>query len=293
MAAPQRPWRLWLALGAAILAVAAAAYQAVSIRQRIDSTPDKPEVAARKAGPSEPAVQPLTPSLSPATGRRAPESLTEESLRREMTAAAASLAQRFGDKPEALLALAAERRWQGKTAEAAERFKQCLATEPRCADAYVGLALLADQNGDAEAAAEWARRAVAIDPNSSYAARLLAHSLLSAGEFEKVIEVMEREVRLGRPSKWVFFLLGQAYSQTSAFEKARGAFARAVELAPDFTQACYGLSVACAGWGETRKPRGTGRSSMPSKSRTRSSSATTCGEPRTCLPCGAAPRAFW
>ena len=169
-----------------------------------------------------------------------------------MAAAAASLAQRFGDKPEALLALAAERRWQGKTAEAAERFKKCLATEPRCADAYVGLALLADQTATPRLppsghAARW--RSIQTSPRCPPACPFaLEHGRVREGY---------RSHGAGGAAWSAFpmgvFLLGQAYSQTSAFEKARGAFERAVEMAPFPTPPTGSPSLA-PGWGETRKP---------------------------------------
>jgi len=241
--------RWWLFGGAAIVALAAAAYQMAALWRGDGRPPGEPQTTtSRQTEAADPATGIVASSPVPPQG--ASESISDESLRREVAETAGALAKRLGQSPDVLAALAAERRWQGKSAQAWEYWEKCLAADPGYRAAYFGLAQIADQKGDLAAAAEWARKALRLDPDSDEAARLLAHSLTTLGQFSEALEVLEENLRRNPRSAVSYFLLGQAHAQAEAFDKAKQAFLRAVELSPDYTHAYYGLSVACARLGE-------------------------------------------
>ena len=240
-------WRWWLVGGAAVLLLGWSLY-GVAVRWR-GRPPASDDWEAAQPSPGE-AGKPSA-ALAASAPARSQGPVSDEALRREMAETAAALAERLGEKPDVLAALAEERRWQGKSAEACEYWKKCVAADPACHAAYCGLAEVADQKGDPAAAAEWARKALRVAPGSDEAARLLAHSLTTLGQFAEAREILEEHLRRNPRSAVSFFLLGQAHAQASEFDEAKRAFMRAIELAPDYTHAYFGLSVACARLGET------------------------------------------
>jgi tetratricopeptide (TPR) repeat protein len=78
----------------------------------------------------------------------------------------------------------------------------------------------------------------------------LATALLNQGKMEETIAVLERSMEAGPAGMPHFLLLGQTLLQLRQYEKAKRSFETAIQMAPEYPNAYYGLATACARLGQ-------------------------------------------
>lgn len=135
---------------------------------------------------------------------------------------------------------------------AEEPLRLAVSLDPADASLRLDLAsTLWENNKPAEAELQ-AREAVALLPSSAGAHRLLGGLLLWRGAHAEAAEALERAAELAEPDAALLIELGRAWEgaagEAEAAEerdhlaRAEGAFRRAVALAPEHSEAAYGLA---------------------------------------------------
>ena len=232
-AAPLRSWR-WIswrrmaATGAAV-ALTATAVAVTAPRPRI-----APHAAAAPAG----VVRFPTPSTAVPQGYAG---LVEE---------AQTLAQwivaRHPSRPQstALAAtLAAER---GDQETAATLWRAHLERHPETAEGWYRLGLYAVKEGRDAEAAEWLERARRLDPSLPDIQGHLGRCLLKSDRVDEAAEVLEPAIGDDRGGAVRLFHLGHVRLRQEKITEARAAFQGAIDRAPSYTGAWYGLATALA-----------------------------------------------
>lgn len=219
---------------------------------------------AERRGPNPPGRDLLSQRLAPPFVSGDPEfrpvEATTEELVREATRAARRLEERFPDDPASIDLLARLHTRFGASAEAVGAWERCLQLDPGYTAAYYGMGSAAVGQQQYDKAADCFRKAMELDPASSRAPTELAHALMNLGKLPEVVAVLEKSTDRDRRSMPPFLLLGQAYHQLEQYEKAKTNFEIAIEIAPDYPGAHYGLALACTRLGrkdEARKHRET------------------------------------
>jgi len=138
----------------------------------------------------------------------------------------------------------------GHAEEAVQRWEQCLAQAPDFTAASVSIGRIRFESGDFSAAEAVLRPAVAQTPGDPEAAFLLASALFSQGKLAESAAVLEASRAAGPPTVANEVLRGQAYLGLRQYEPAKACFLTAVEQAPEYPNAHFGLAAACEGLGQ-------------------------------------------
>lgn len=129
--------------------------------------------------------------------------------------------------------------------EGIRAFREAVRIDPRCADAWHGLALAHVQLGETSEAMKAFEEVVGLDPDHPTAWVGLGAARAELGDFRAAAQAFREAARV-RPDASLFFSLGSAHAQLQEADEARGAFREAVRLNPDLAQAWCGLGVECA-----------------------------------------------
>ncbi len=138
-------------------------------------------------------------------------------------------------------------------AGAIEPLRRAVEQEPRNSDLHLDLALALWENSQPAEAEEHAREAVTLAPSSEAALRILGGLLLWRADYLAAVESLERAAALVEPDAILLIELGRAWrgaadeAAGAADEKARlaraeAAYRSAVDLAPEHSEATYGLA---------------------------------------------------
>ncbi|MCE2558774.1 MAG: tetratricopeptide repeat protein [Acidobacteria bacterium] len=138
---------------------------------------------------------------------------------------------------------------------AEEPLRRALALDPGNAELQLDLASVLWENNKPAEAEQHAREAVALQPGAADAHRLLGGLLLWRGAHHSAAESLERAAALTDPDSVLMVDLGRAWDgiareaagspeEQSSLAQAEAAYRRAVELAPDHSEAAYGLAQA-------------------------------------------------
>ncbi len=125
----------------------------------------------------------------------------------------------------------------GRVADAENCYRQILAREPRHAEAWHLLGVLAGQVGRNDTAIGLMQRAIALSPTNAQAYRDLGVVLQNAGDFEKSISICREAVRLDPLSAGHHYDLGNGYRGQGKIEEAIAAYRQVVQLEPDHVEA--------------------------------------------------------
>jgi tetratricopeptide (TPR) repeat protein len=139
----------------------------------------------------------------------------------------------------------------GNSDAAAACWQRCLETDPKRADAYRGLGLVAMRKGQYEKALGLWRKALQIKPEMSGVRTLSARALMALGRPEEAVAPLKKDIEISPDAGTSYFELGQAYRQLKEYEKAKESYQAAVRIRPDYTNAYYGLALACQRLGRT------------------------------------------
>jgi len=174
---------------------------------------------------------------------------------READEVATRLIERFPNSPDAMHMMAQLHNRFGKNEEAVQWWQACVELDPGFSVAYREMGVIAQENGDFDLAADLLGKAAAHDPASSSIPALLAESLMSLGKLEEAVRVLEKNLENHPRSMASFALLGDAQVQLKQYARGRENLELAVEMAPDYTNAYYGLATACAKLGDREKSK--------------------------------------
>ena len=221
-------WR-WLAATGAAVVIAATGVAITLARPR--STPHA------AAGPAE-VIRFPTPSAAVPEGYAG--------LVEEAQALVDWIVARHPSRPQstALAAtLAAER---GDQETAATLWRAHLERHPETAEGWYRLGLYAVKEGRDAEAAEWLERARRLDPSLPDIQGHLGRCLLKSDRVDEAADVLEPAIGDDRGGAVRLFHLGHARLRQEKNTAARAAFQGAIDRAPSYTGAWYGLATALA-----------------------------------------------
>ena len=139
--------------------------------------------------------------------------------------------------------LAAER---GDQETAATLWRAHLERHPETAEGWYRLGLYAVKEGRDAEAAEWLERARRLDPSLPDIQGHLGRCLLKSDRVDEAAEVLEPAIGDDRGGAVRLFHLGHARLRQEKITEARAAFQGAIDRAPSYTGAWYGLATALA-----------------------------------------------
>ncbi|MFM7248952.1 MAG: tetratricopeptide repeat protein [Planctomycetaceae bacterium] len=134
----------------------------------------------------------------------------------------------------------------GDHSGAADAWQAHLAARPDSAEARYRLALLATRAGNDDDAARWLGEAIRLDPSLPDIQGLLGRALLKLDRVDEAAAVLEPVSGDDRGGAVRLFHLGHARLRQGRDADARDAFRAAVDRAPSYTGAWYGLATAAA-----------------------------------------------
>lgn len=176
--------------------------------------------------------------------------LTEEALRKEAFEAATRAVKDFPKSVDPLGVLGDLYVSLGHTAKAVGCWEKCIELDPKRADSYRCIADAALRSGRFADAAAMARRGVQVNPTWPGTHGILGRALIRLGKPKEAILPLQREVKISPRSSVSYLALGHAYQQLAQHEKAKDSFLTAMRIDPTYTEACYGVVVACSRLGQ-------------------------------------------
>jgi tetratricopeptide (TPR) repeat protein len=175
---------------------------------------------------------------------------TYDGLKAEALAIGTRLLARYPQLEESTRLLAAIHFETGNLSEATRCWEQWMKHDPNSAEGHYRLGLYARQEGRDQEAANHLRIAFRLDPTLPDIQARLGRALLNFDQTEEALKVLEPDIGVNRGGAVRYSTLGHALLRTQQHEKAKQAFLRAVEMAPAYTGAYYGLATACAQMGQ-------------------------------------------
>jgi len=181
--------------------------------------------------------------------------MTAEALKQEALEVASRVLGEFPDDPDSHALKGSVCFFHGNTIESEKCWQRCLELDPRRADVYDAMSMVAWHKGDFEKAAAACRRALELDPKMTSACIRLGRSLLELDRIEESIAVMQRAAGVSPRSGDCHFFLGQGYLLSKQYGKAQASFRRAAEVEPGHTRSYYGLATASAKLGQPEQAK--------------------------------------
>ena len=132
---------------------------------------------------------------------------------------------------------------------AAERAVQL---DDRVAETHVGLAVVANLQGDADAAWPSIQRAIELNPSSAEAFQALAYYWIVKGDFTKQLEAIERAMVLDPRSPSIRLEAGWPHGYERRYELFLERAREALELDPDYALAHFNLGNSLDALGDSR-----------------------------------------
>ena len=253
--------RLWVLVAAGVLVCSAITVLMIAGPSWWPGAEPQGAPNGRRKEPPQAGGTPLEPSAPP-PGQSASQpqppgapATTTEALKEEAFGTIRQLMQDYPGDTGAMGLMANVHMRLGETAEAATWWQKCIELNPQQANAYHGLAMVAEAKGDREKALELWRKAQEVDPNLRGVYGAVAEVLLDMGQPQEAAAALEKEVRLSPSRGKYHFLLGLAYFQQSEHEKAAQCYQKAIAIEPQSSQPYYGLASACARLGQADKAR--------------------------------------
>ncbi len=139
--------------------------------------------------------------------------------------------------------LALQHHQAGRLAEAEHLYRQILAVQPDEPDVLHHLGIIAFQAGRVDAAAEMISRSLQVRPGVAAVLGTYGAALRLLGRLDEAVAVL-MEASAQEPASWHFNNLGNALKDQGRPEDATAAYARAIELQPDYADAHYHLGLA-------------------------------------------------
>lgn len=149
---------------------------------------------------------------------------------------------------------------------AEESLRRAMQTDPANAAVRLDLASALWENNKPAEAEQHAGEAVALEPSAAGAHRLLGGLLLWRGEYLRAANSLERAVKLAEPGAALLLDLGRAWEgaateasgtsdEQTRLARAEEVYRRAVDLAPEHSEAAYGLAQVLRRLGRDEEAR--------------------------------------
>jgi len=223
-----RSWRL---AAATVAAFALAAIVVASTR------PHAPPAEAPGATP-----RPTDEARFPAPAAAVPEDYA--GLAGEARTLGAWIVGHHPERPQSTALAAAIAAEEGDLDTAATLWRARLERAPEWAEGWYRLGLYAVKEGRDAEAAEWLERARRLDPSLPDIQGHLGRCLLKADRVDEAAVVLAQAVGDDRGAAVRLFHLGHARLRQGRNDEAREAFQGAIDRAPAYTGAWYGLATA-------------------------------------------------
>lgn len=233
----------WMAVTGALVAFMAIAIAFLATPSRISPSGDR-GAGAREPGITRPAAAAEHPGAVrfPAPSAAIPESYA--GLAEEARTLAAWIRARHPDRPQSTALAATIAAEQGDQETAATLWLAHLDRHPESAEGWYRLGLYAVKEGRDAEAAEWLERARKLDPTLPDLQGHLGRCLLKLDRVDEAGVVLEPAIGDDRGGAVRLFHLGHARLRQGRESEARAAFQGAIDRAPSYTGAWYGLATA-------------------------------------------------
>jgi tetratricopeptide (TPR) repeat protein len=116
--------------------------------------------------------------------------------------------------------------------------------EPHRASSYERMAYTAVEREEFERAVEIAHKALEIDPVMPGIHSQLGRALRGLAKPRESLAALDKAVKISPESAVNHHLLGQAYQQLQQYEQAKQSYMTALQINPNYTEACYGIVSA-------------------------------------------------
>ncbi len=143
----------------------------------------------------------------------------------------------------------------GNTQQAVRCFRSAIELEPTHAEPYYRLGLVADANADYEQAVRHYREALARNSASIPTLEKLAEDLLNLGKNQAIVDLATEHAEIFNQSAICLVTLGHAYLKLKQYQNAKTVLERAIQLAPNYSEAYYALITAYGRLGQKDKMR--------------------------------------
>ena len=215
-----------------------------SARPRMPSSGGR-RAAGHQRGDSvapHPLSEPAETVRFPAPSAAVPEGYA--GLAAEAQTLAASIMARYPERSQSTALAATIAAERGELETAASVWRAHLERHPESAEGWYRLGLYAGKEGRDAEAAEWLERARRIDPALPDIQGHLGRCLLKSDRVDEAADVLEPAIGDDRGGAIRLFHLGHARLQQGKIAEARAAFQGAIDRAPSYTGAWYGLATA-------------------------------------------------
>jgi Tfp pilus assembly protein PilF len=146
----------------------------------------------------------------------------------------------------AALALATQSQRAGDLPRAEQIYREVLAVDPQCAEAWNMLGVFAQQTGQSAAAVELIRRAIAADAHNPAYHSNLGTVYKSLGRLAEATDCLQHALRLAPHLAMVHFNLGTTLQDRELWDEAVASYQRALEIEPDLLEAGNNLGSLLA-----------------------------------------------
>ena len=210
--------------------------------------------APAEVKPAEAATKPPPPTTG---GAQTPDESqrVEGILREENFDVARQVVKDFPGDTNAVGLMGIVHNQYGNTAEAAACWETCIEMDPGRADAYYGLAVIAQRKSEYPRAAELWRKAQELDPTQPGLYGHYAETLLDMGNPQEAIAAAQKELALNPANPEIRVFLGKAYLQLKEYDKAVAAYEKARQFRPRDSRPYLGLATAWARLGQADKAK--------------------------------------
>lgn len=159
----------------------------------------------------------------------------------------------LGIQPENLVFLRARGRLlesQSQFSKAEKDFREIVRLAPGSASGYLEMGQLMLSQSMPDKAVDWLRHALSAENEWEAAIPLLAAAYSGKGDYKSGIALIESETAKKQPSALAFYLTAQVLAQHDNLPEAEKSLARAIQLAPDWSDPHRAMAVMLAGQGK-------------------------------------------
>lgn len=176
-------------------------------------------------------------------------------LRRETVQLAQRLVEQFPQQAQAHLLLGNTYRQVGQSDQARESWHYALRLEPRRADVFDNLALLAMEKGLFDEALTYWEKVQTLEPSYSGIRTNIGRMLVLSNRLDEAISVLQESAEQGSASVQTHYFLGQAYLHKRDYATAVPCYRQAMALDPNAPNPHYGLFTALVRLGRVQEAK--------------------------------------
>jgi len=139
---------------------------------------------------------------------------------------------------------------QSQFSKAGQDFRQIVKLAPDSAAGYMELGQLMLAQSKPDQAIDWLKRALSAQNGWESAIPLLVATYEKKGDYKSGMALVESEAAKRQPSPLAFFSIGQIHAQHRNLAEAEKALARAIQLAPEWSDPHRAMAIVYAAQGK-------------------------------------------